>query len=96
MIDLEPESLVEVQQILLEHVPDCEVRVYGSRVSGKAKRFSDLDLAIVGKEMLGLRQISRLKEAFSESNLPIMVGVQDWNQISDNFQKIIEQHYEVL
>ncbi|MBL4824234.1 MAG: nucleotidyltransferase domain-containing protein [SAR324 cluster bacterium] len=96
MIDLEPESLVEVQQILLEHVPDCEVRVYGSRVSGKAKRFSDLDLAIVGKEMLGLRQISRLKEAFSESNLPIMVGVQDWNQISDNFQNIIEQHYEVL
>ena len=72
------------------------VRVYGSRVSGKAKRFSDLDLAIVGKEMLGLRQISRLKEAFSESNLPIMVGVQDWNQISDNFQNIIEQHYEVL
>ncbi len=88
--------MVEVQQILLEHVPDCEVRVYGSRVSGKAKRFSDLDLAIVGKEMLGLRQISRLKEAFSESNLPIMVGVQDWNQISDNFQNIIEQHYEVL
>jgi predicted nucleotidyltransferase len=94
MIDVETQYLTEIRSILQHHVPDCEVRVFGSRFNGKAKRFSDIDLALVGAESLDWERIEALKDAFSESNLPIMVDVLDWNAISPEFRKIIEQGYE--
>ena len=48
MLDLEPPHLEMVKAILNEHVSDCEARAYGSRVTGDARKYSDLDLAIVG------------------------------------------------
>ena len=47
MIDLSPQHLQTVRAILGQHVPNCEVRAFGSRVSGAAKSYSDLDLAVV-------------------------------------------------
>lgn len=41
MIDLPPHHLTTVQRILAEHLPDCEVRAFGSRVTGKARKHSD-------------------------------------------------------
>jgi predicted nucleotidyltransferase len=65
MIDLEEKYLLEIKRILAEHVPDCEVRAFGSRVNDKAKKFSDLDLALVGSEKIDWRKIESLKYAFS-------------------------------
>jgi predicted nucleotidyltransferase len=96
MIDLGEHDLAEVQRILSEHVPDCEVRVFGSRIEGKAKRFSDLDLALVCDEKLEWRKIELLKDAFAASNLPMTVDVVDWHAISDEFRAIIEAHYEII
>nr|WP_194299177.1 nucleotidyltransferase domain-containing protein [Acetobacter sicerae] len=76
-------------RILNEIVPDREVRVFGSRVTGKAKPFSDLDLAIMGDEPLSLETRARLEEAFSESDLPWKVDVLDWKLAEIGFQKII-------
>nr|WP_301273864.1 nucleotidyltransferase domain-containing protein [Acetobacter cerevisiae] len=64
-------------RILNEIVPDREVRVFGSRVTGKAKSFSDLDLAIMGDEPLPLETRARLEDAFSESELPWKVDILD-------------------
>jgi len=96
MIELEEKYLNEIKRILSELVPDCEVRVFGSRIEGKAKKFSDLDLALVGKEKLDWRKIESLKDAFSSSDIPIIVDVIDFNAISDEFRKIIEKQYQVI
>lgn len=96
MIDLSTQYLSDIKNILLSKVPNLEVRVFGSRVNGNASRYSDLDLAIVGKEKIDWRIIEELKDEFSESNLPIMVDVLDWNAISEEFREIINQHYEVI
>ncbi|MBN1972950.1 MAG: nucleotidyltransferase domain-containing protein [Sedimentisphaerales bacterium] len=96
MIDLEEQYLDEIKQILADKVPDCEVRVFGSRIEGKAKKFSDLDLALVGKDKLDWRKIELLKDAFSASDIPIIVDVIDFNAISDEFRKIIEKNYEII
>ena len=61
MIDLTPKHLETIQRILTEHVPECEVRAFGSRVKWTAKDYSDLDLAVVGSEPLSRRQLRRLK-----------------------------------
>lgn len=96
MIDIEKKDLDEIKRILKEHVPDCEVRAFGSRIDGRAKKFSDIDLALVGKEKLDWRKIELLKDAFSASDIPIIVDVIDWNAISDEFRKIIEKNYEIV
>jgi len=96
MIDLAPEYLEKVRTILRQHVPQCEVRAFGSRVTWTAKDYSDLDLAVVCSGKLSDETFSRLKEAFEESDLPFRVDVLDWHSISPEFQKVIEKQYEVV
>lgn len=96
MIDLSPDHLNTVKQILAEHVPACEVRAFGSRVTRSAKKYSDLDLAIVGDAALDRSTLARLKEAFEESDLPILVDVLDWQEISQSFREVIARDYAVL
>jgi type I restriction enzyme S subunit len=96
MIDASPSQLDTVTRILAGHVPECEVRAFGSRVTWTAKDYSDLDLAVVGEPALDLDALRRLKEAFEESDLPFRVDVLDWHAISPAFQKVIEKQYEVV
>jgi predicted nucleotidyltransferase len=96
MIELAEEHLAEIRRILANHVPDCDVRVFGSRIEGKARDFSDIDLVLVGSEKLNWRRIERLKDAFASSDIPVTVDVVDWHAISDEFRAIIEKNYEVL
>lgn len=96
MIDLRPDHLETVQRILSERVPECEVRAFGSRVTGTAKSYSDLDLAVVGKEELPPDTLRLLKEAFEESDLPFRVDVLDWHAISETFRQLIEARYELV
>lgn len=72
------------------------MRVFGSRVQGNAKPFSDLDLAVMGETALDFRQLAALKDAFADSNLPFRVDVVDWATTSEAFRRIIEDRYEVV
>lgn len=89
-IDINPTHLETIQCILNEHVPDCEVRAFGSRAKWNARDYSDLDLAVVGQQPQGWRVLNRLETAFRESDLPFRVDVLDWHDISDNFREMIE------
>ncbi len=96
MIDLPPDQLAIVRRLLAQHVPECEVRAFGSRAAGNAKPYSDLDLALVGPEKLAPNKLHRLREAFAESTLSIRVELLDWHTISENFQRIISTSYQVV
>lgn len=96
MLDVAEQHLETIKRILGEYVGDCEVRAFGSRVTGTAKEYSDLDLAIVGKTKIKRRTKMLLREAFEESELPFRVDVVDYNAISDAFRTIVEKKYEVI
>jgi len=96
MIDLQSDHLALIQTILVQHVPHAEVRIFGSRVTGTARYYSDLDLVVVGREKIDRKTLHRLAEAFAESDLPFRVDVLDWHRISDSFRKVIEEAYEVI
>ena len=96
MLDLQPEYRAMVESLLAAYFPDCEVRVYGSRVKGDAAKYSDLDISIVGSAKLDRTQLIELRNAFDESDLPIRVDVHDWHNTSPEFQKIIEERYVVI
>ena len=90
-IDLEQKHLTEVQRILAAFVPHYEVWAFGSRVSGKAKPYSDLDMVIVTDQPVPPAVMSDLRDAFAESDLPMKVDLVDWATTSESFRRIIEQ-----
>ena len=96
MIDIRPDHLQIVKEILEEYVPACKVCAFGSRVNGIVKSYSDLDLVIMAKEKLDRRLLYRLQEAFQESKLPFRVDVLDWNRISESFRKVIGNKYHII
>jgi len=97
MLDLKPHELETVRTILNRFVPEAEIIVFGSRVHGTAKSWSDLDLAIKAKSALDWKLLEEIKEAFQESELPFRVDVLDWNDITDAFRRAIEVNgYECL
>lgn len=95
MVDLAAEQYAMVLELLREIVPGIEVRAFGSRVTGKAKPYSDLDLVVCGSEKLGPR-LGELESAFSESDLPIRVDVLDWHLIPDHFKTAISANSVVI
>lgn len=95
-IDLRPGDLAAVQAILERHVPAREVRAFGSRVGGKAKAFSDLDLAVMGEDPIRSSVLADLREAFRESDLPFKVDVVDWATTRESFRRVIERESAVI
>ena len=75
-----------IMQLLRNLLPDCEVWAFGSRVRGRTKPYSDLDLAIVSDPPLSIDRLAELAEAFSESDLPWKVDLIDWARTSPEFQ----------
>ncbi len=59
-----------VRDILQNYIPNYEVWAFGSRVNGRAKLFSDLDVAIITQNPLSFKLNAELSDAFSESDLP--------------------------
>ena len=90
--------LAMVQDILRRHLPQAEVWAYGSRVNGDHYDASDLDLVARQPDDLTRRQsaLDEVAEAFSDSDLPILVQILDWARIPLSFQEEIEAGYVVL
>ena len=79
-----------VLNILRANLPvSAKIWVFGSRSTGRARRYSDLDLAIDAGRRLTLDEIARLTEAFSDSDLPYRVDLVDWHDIDDRWRQII-------
>jgi len=97
-LDLNPKYLVQLQKILREFVPDCEVWAYGSRARGTNHDASDLDLVVyrVDEPSRYLENLDELQQALTDSNLPILVQVLDWARIPEAFRTEIKRGYVKL
>ena len=72
--------LALVRALAKQHAPHQQFYAFGSRVIGndaarqRVKPHSDLDLAIAGEPLL-LEQLFALRDAFSQSDLPMRVDI---------------------
>jgi len=97
-LDLKKEYLALLKELLQTHAPNAEVWAYGSRVTGESHDGSDLDLVLRNPVDLTAPQeeLFELKEALTESNLPILVDVFDWTRLPESFYPEIEARYVVV
>lgn len=92
-LDLAPDHLSQVKRILGRTPPGISVWAFGSRVTGRAKRFSDLDLALVADKPVPRETIWALRESFSESDLPFRVDIVDLAAVPSGFRATIENRH---
>lgn len=84
-------ELASVRSFLQRYLPGVEVRAFGSRARGSAKRASDLDLLVMCDEPLSSRAHALLADAFAESDLPFKVDVVDASTAAPSFlEQILE------
>ena len=98
-LSLRSEHVQELRRLIATHLPHEEVWAYGSRVNGTAHDTSDHDLVVRHPGDLKARQgaaFAKLKEAFSESNLPFLVDLLDWARLPPAFWDTIAEHHAVL
>ena len=67
---------------------EYQVFIFGSRVTGKAEKFSDYDIGILGEKSVPGEKLALIEEAFEESDLPFKVEVVDFSLVSSKFKKI--------
>jgi predicted nucleotidyltransferase len=90
-IDLPREDLAILRMILRTCLPsDTGVWTFGSRATGAARRYSDLDLALRSDKPLDFDTLGRLKDALSESDLTIKVDLVDLSTVEPAFLRMIE------
>ena len=97
-LHLEPRHREMLEALLRAHLPDIEVWVYGSRVSGRSHDGSDLDLALRGPDLreIPLDLLGDFEEAVRQSNIPFLVEARDWARLPERFHREIKRDYEVL
>jgi uncharacterized protein len=94
-IDITEQQQKTLLELLNHYIPGVEVWAYGSRVKFTARRNSDLDL-VAFTTPAQQRQVSDLKEALDESNLPFLVDLHVWDDVPEKFHDIIRSDYVLL
>jgi uncharacterized protein len=87
MLNLSDKELKLVQSIL-EKYP-YQFYAFGSRVKGKQKKYSDLDLCY--KDPIPDAVITKIYEDFEMSALSFKVELLNWNRCDSDFQRSIEK-----
>lgn len=72
---LSESQLRTVQGIVGRLLPAAKVWIFGSRATGRARPFSDLDLLVTEPQRLSWSQRAALRDAFEASDLPFRVDV---------------------
>ena len=72
---LSPEERQLVREIIDAVIPGAQVSVFGSRSTGRARPFSDLDLVFTRPARLSLAQRADLRDRFEASRLPYLVDL---------------------
>lgn len=77
-------------KIVFRHIKpgDAKVFIFGSRATGKNRKYSDVDLGILSKFEIPVTTKFDLEEDFDQSNLPYRVDVVDFSKVSDNFKEV--------
>jgi uncharacterized protein len=91
MIELKPQYIALTQAILSAHLPHAQLQAFGSRTTGQAKPFSDLDLAVLDDLRFSDRELATARYALEESALPIRVDLVRWSQLPQSLRSVIEE-----
>ena len=84
-VALSESQLGTLRGIVSRLLPGGQVWIFGSRATGHARPFSDLDLLITEPRRLSWGQRAALRDAFEASDLPFCVDLVEADGLSQAF-----------
>ena len=75
--------------IIVKHLPDAKIILYGSRARGDFRQGSDVDVALDMGHTIDTLVMSKILGDLEESKLPISFDVVDFFRVSEDMQKEI-------
>lgn len=95
MIDLEQKYIEFIKETVSSMLHNYKLYIFGSRVKNRAKKYSDIDLAIDFQELTPQTK-SKLEATFDNSTLPYEIDIIDLNSIDDKFKNLIKDELVLL
>ena len=87
---LSAEQICLVRQLVNRVLPGAAVAVFGTRATGQARPFSDLDLLVCDPPRLSWAQRADLRDAFEASALPFSVDVVELAGLADGMRQRVQ------
>jgi predicted nucleotidyltransferase len=86
-------DLESVKNIVLEQLKAYKAKVYlfGSQATGKARLYSDIDIAILPLQPLPILALFEIREKLEESDIVREVDVLDLSETEDIFRQRVEK-----
>lgn len=88
MIDLDEKYVNFIKKAFDERLNNYKLYLFGSRAKGRARKYSDIDLAVDSPELTDKIK-SDLEIYFTDSTIPYEIDIVDLNNISEKFKNII-------
>ena len=92
MLSLKDEYLQELKDIFNRYCPKAEIWAYGSRLTGDCHSGSDLDLTVKSFNEAN-KNLYELKSLLSDSNIPFIIDINEFDKLPDYFQEEIKKGY---
>lgn len=92
MLDTKTQEMIKK---IIFHYLDPKINnvfIFGSRADNTARRFSDIDIGIEGKNRTSSITLSMIKADFDDSDIPYTVDVVDFLTTSANFNNIAKKN----
>ena len=90
MIDLEKKYIDFIKRTIESNLTEYKLYIFGSRVKGRAKEYSDIDIAIDSKNLTPAVK-SKLEFIFEDSTIPYEIDIVDLNNITETFRNMIQK-----
>lgn len=78
-----------VKSILNKYLPNSNYKyfIFGSRAMPKHRKFSDLDIGILGPSEIPGSIMVQIKQDLNDSDIPYLTEVVDFSTVSENFKR---------
>ena len=79
-----------IGQIIRKHLPELGYKtfIFGSRAEGTHRKFSDVDVGILGPASVPNKTKFDIEDELEESDIPYQVDVVDFAAVNDRFKRI--------
>ncbi len=77
--------------IIIKHLPNVKILLYGSRARGDDRAGSDLDIALDNASKIDRQTLTTIYFDLSDSDLPIKFDLVDFHVVSEKMQDAIKR-----
>jgi predicted nucleotidyltransferase len=85
-------DLETARKIVLENLKDYRAKVwlFGSQATGRARLYSDIDIAILALQPLSAQTLSDIRETLEDSDIVRQVDIVDLSETDESFLQRVE------